>query len=192
MSTGVYLPRFLHPKLRGTIARINRRPGHYVEKGEPIVEVTIGDETLVIRSPESGKVMRCREVGHVVAPGDKVTEVTDVGTPTWELFVAYRRADAPGYAGRIGERLIGHFGPGQVFWDLQSLQLGEDFRAMVRKRLQTAFAVVVIIGPQWLAENRLGAEDDLHREEICTALKRGWIDRRLRSLIADGITTSDD
>lgn len=117
--------------------------------------------------------MRCREVGETVKPGDLVTEVTTVGTPTWEVFVAYRRADSPAHAGRVGEHLMRVFGPGQVFKDVDSLEPGEDVRDVIRRRLQTAFTMVVIIGPQWLASDRIHDPEDLHREEIVTALKRG-------------------
>jgi hypothetical protein len=117
--------------------------------------------------------MRCRDVGETVSPGDEVTEVTGVGTPTRELFVAYRQADASGHAGRIGENLISHFGIGEVFKDVESLAPGEDFRKVVRDRLQSAFAMIVVIGPRWLEGNRLSLDDDFHREEIVTALNRG-------------------
>src|SRR3954451_21854401 len=116
--------------------------------------------------------MRCRDVGTVVNAGDVVTELTGVGTPTSELFVAYRRADAPGHAGRIGERLIAYFGRGQVFKDVESLPLGVDFLDFIREKLQRAFVMVVIIGPQWANNPRLHDPEDLHREKIRTALER--------------------
>lgn len=53
------------------------------------------------------------------------------------------------------------------------VQPGEDFPTIVRKRLQPAFAMVVVIGPQWCDGNRLFDDDDLHREEIRTAIERG-------------------
>jgi hypothetical protein len=117
--------------------------------------------------------MRCRDVGEVVKAGEVVTEVTSVGTPTWELFIAYRRADAPGHAGRIGGHLIGHLGPGQVFKDVESLSPGQDFVDVIRQMLHRAFCMVVVIGPRWANDNRIHDQDDLHREEIRTALERG-------------------
>jgi hypothetical protein len=117
--------------------------------------------------------MRCREVGDVVKAGDEVIEVTGVGTPTWEVFVAYRRANAPGHAGRLGDRLIKHFGPGQIFKDIESLKLGETFADVIREKLQRAFVMVVIMGPGWHSDPRLHEPEDLHREEIRTALERG-------------------
>ena len=146
-------------------------PGHYAGQGEPVVDLRVGIHTLTLCAPIAGKIMRCREIGEIVRAGDTVIEVTGVGTPSWELFIAYRRADA-GHADRIGERLIAYFGPGQVFKDVESLSPGADFVDVVREMLQRAFAMVVIIGPAWLDTQRLSDREDLHREEIRTALER--------------------
>ena len=148
-------------------------PGHYVGEREAIVDVQVGTHILTLCAPEAGKIMRCRTVGDVVNAGDQVTIPTGVGTPTWELFVSYRRADAPGHAGRVGDGLIGYFGPGQVFKDIESLGPGQDFVDVVRAMLQAAFCMVVIIGPGWASDRRLDDAADLHREEIRTGLQRG-------------------
>ena len=169
MSTGIWMPN-----VPGKVVKIHRQPGFYVGKGEPIVDVELSDtHCLTLRSPFDGKIMCCREVGFELKGGERVTEITSVGTPTWELFVAYRRKDAPGHAGRVGERLIGYFGAGQVFKDIESLPPGVDFVDVIRGRLQLAFAMVVIIGPNWVKDPRLQDPKDLHREEIRTALERG-------------------
>src|SRR4051794_36335355 len=173
MSTSIRMPPISTPPLQGRVVKIHRMPGHYVGAGEPIVDVQlVGIHTLTLSAPSEGKIMRCRDVGTVVNAGDVVTEVTGVGTPTSELFVAYPRADAPGHAGRIGERLIAYFGRGQVFKDVESLPLGVDFLDFIREKLQRAFVMVVIIGPQWANNPRLHDPEDLHREEIRTALER--------------------
>jgi hypothetical protein len=44
---------------------------------------------------------------------------------------------------------------------------------VVRAMLQRAFCMVVIIGPRWATDKRLHEPNDLHREEIGTALRRG-------------------
>lgn len=174
MSTGIHMPPIATPPLKGRVSKIYRMPGHYVGQGEPIVDVELaeGPHVLTLCAPEAGKIMRCREIGYVVSAGELVTELTSVGTPTWELFVSYRRVDAPGHAGRIGGALIAHFGDGQVFKDIESLQPGQDFVEIVRAMLQRAFCMVVIIGPGWARDGRLHRADDLHREEIRTALER--------------------
>ena len=177
----IFDPRYLDPQqpavarepVLGHVIRVHRMPGHYVGKGEPVVDLQIGNHILTLCALFDGKIMRCREIGYVVRAGETVIEVTGVGKPTWELFIAHRHADEPGHAGRIGERLIRYFGAGQVFRYIESLRLGDDFPKVVRERLQQAFAMVVIIGPSWLNDQRLHDPEDLHREEIRTALERG-------------------
>ena len=171
----VFIPPFSEPRIpdTGRVIKVHRRPGHYAGDGDPVVDVAVGPHTVTLCAPFAGKIMLCREVGYTVQRGERVFETTSVGTPTWEIFVAYRRADAPGHAGRVGERLATHFGPGQVFKDIESLALGDTFARVIRERLQTAFVMVVIIGPHWVADARLHDGGDLHREEIRTALERG-------------------
>ena len=148
-------------------------PGHYVGEGEAIIDVQVGTHRLTLCSPEAGKIMRCKPVGTLVEAGVVVTEITGVGKPTWELFVAYRQIDAPGHAGRIGADLRRYFGPGQVFKDVDTVEFGDDITDVIRAMLKRAFVMVVVIGPKWASDPRLQDPDDLHREEIRTALKRG-------------------
>jgi hypothetical protein len=166
-------PKSGAPEISGCVMKWHRMPGHYVGQGEPVVDVQLGIHRLTLCSPLAGKIMRCRKVGTTVKAGDVVTELTRVGTPTWELFVAYRRGDAPGHAGRIGDRLFDYFGPGQVFRDIESVPIGADYVAFIREKLQLAFVMVVIIGLNWAKDPRLATPADLHREEIRTALNRG-------------------
>lgn len=112
MSTGIAMPPIFTPPIQGRVIKIHRMPGHFVGGREAIVDVQLGLHILTLCAPEAGKIMRCRSVGDIVNAGDVVTELTTVGKPTWELFVSYRRADAPGHAGRVGDALIKYFGPG--------------------------------------------------------------------------------
>lgn len=160
------------PPLQGKVIKIRRLPGHYVGEHEPVVDIRVGIHILTLCAHEAGKVMRCRNVGEVIHAGDPVMEVTGVGTPTWEVFIGYRRSDSPGHAGRLADRLMDEFGPGQVFRDIESLRKGPDYIDEIQKRLQGAIVMIVVIGPRWLDE-RLKDLDDLHRKEIRTALERG-------------------
>jgi hypothetical protein len=156
--------------ISGRVSRSHRMPGHYVGEGEAILDVKLGIHHLTLCADEAGKIMRSRPIGTIVPADEILAEVTGVGTPTWEVFVAYRQSDAPGHAGRIGVDLRGYFGPGQVFKDVDSLPFGVDYVEFIR---DGAFAMVVVIGPNWATDPRLQNQDDLHREEITTALKRG-------------------
>jgi hypothetical protein len=174
MSTGIGMPPIFTPPIKGRVQKIHRMPGHFVRHGDPIVDLQLegGPHLLTLCAPEDGKIMRCRDIGYIVSAGELVTELTGVGKPTWELFVSYRRRDALGHAGRVGDALIDYYGHGQVFKDLESLEPGEDFVDVLRDRLQRAYCMVVIIGPGWASDERLHEADDLHREEIRTALER--------------------
>ena len=53
-------------------------PGHYVGKGEPVVDLQVVIHVLRLCSPEAGRIVRCREIGEIVQAGDIVAEVTGV------------------------------------------------------------------------------------------------------------------
>lgn len=59
-----------------------------------MLDVLVGDVIVTALAPIAGKLLRLRGMGELIQPGDPLVEVTRVGTPTWELFVAYRRADS--------------------------------------------------------------------------------------------------
>ncbi len=93
-----------------------------------------------------------------------------------EIFVSYRRADAAGTAGRLFDRLSQHFGAHQVFRDIDSIELGDNFEQVVRDALRAAAAVLVVIGPRWLelrgddGARRIDDANDYVRREIELAL----------------------
>src|SRR5262245_5031426 len=112
MSTSVFMPLVVHPRnpkpepTPGVVVRVHRMPGHHVERGEPLVDVRVGLDIVTRCAPLPGKVMTAPEVFQMIMPGQHVSEVTDVGNPTWEVFIAYRQADSPGHGGRLGEHLM--------------------------------------------------------------------------------------
>ena len=91
------------------------------------------------------------------------------------IFISYRRADAPGHAGRIYDSLARVFGAEQLFMDVAAIQPGETFADRIDRTLNASGAVLVIIGREWM--NRLNApgaeeKEDFVRRELTTALKR--------------------
>jgi len=66
------------------------------------------------------------------------------------VFISYRRADAQGWAGRLGEDLAHAFGDVARFFDLSSIPPGTDFIAEIERAVASAVAVLVLIGPRWL------------------------------------------
>lgn len=95
------------------------------------------------------------------------------------IFISYRRDDAAGDAGRLADHLHRRFGPGRVFLDIDTIQPGADFTAVLRTSLEQTAAVLVVIGPRWIGarsaggSRRLDDPGDFVRLEVETALGRG-------------------
>ena len=94
------------------------------------------------------------------------------------IFISYRRNDSASNAGRIYDRLEGHFGLGQVFMDVDTIRPGLDFVEVVQEAVGSCDALIAVIGQEWLGasdENgrrQLENPEDLVRLEIATALER--------------------
>lgn len=94
------------------------------------------------------------------------------------LFLSYRRDDDAGFAGRLADALEEQFGVGSVFRDVDDIRPGEDFVQAIESHLRGVDAVLVMIGPRWLAagaggQRRLDDSGDFVRQEIQAALASG-------------------
>ncbi len=95
-----------------------------------------------------------------------------------KIFISYRRNDSATSAGRIYDRLEGHFGEGQVFMDVDTIQPGLDFVDVVQRAVGSCDALIAVIGVEWLGASegsgrrRLENPEDLVSLEIATALTR--------------------
>ena len=93
-----------------------------------------------------------------------------------KIFISYRRDDSAGYAGRLFDYLSAHFGPRNVFMDIDTIQPGEDFRSVVSDAVETCDVVLVMIGKHWAGmadgqgQRRLDNPRDLVRMEVAAAL----------------------
>ncbi len=93
-----------------------------------------------------------------------------------EIFISYRREDAPAHAGRLYDGLTEEFGAQQVFMDVDTLEPGVDFVERLHSAVGTADAVLVVIGRGWLnaknldGERRLDDPEDFVRLEVGLAL----------------------
>jgi hypothetical protein len=185
MSTAVVMPAVSanagDPPLPGRILKTYRMPHHSVDVGEPLADVLVGRNIVTVCANRDGFLYRMNAiVGNQVKAGQVIATVGGLYPQyTHEIFIAYRRADSLGHAGRVGELLMRDFGRWQVFKDIESLPPGQDFVEYVRAALGRALVVVVVVGPRWLTlsgqdgQRRLDDPTDLHREEIRTALARG-------------------
>jgi len=104
------------------------------------------------------------------------------------IFICYRREDAAYQAGWLFDRLVGHFGEGRVFKDVDSIRLGDDFEAEINAAIGSCAVLLAVIGMRWLTVadedgRRLDDPADLLRLEIETALTRGV---RVIPVLVDG------
>lgn len=89
-----------------------------------------------------------------------------------QIFVSYRRAGDLFLSGRLSDSLRYTFGETSVFYDVDSIPIGVDFRDVIRDRINESQVVLAVIGPQWNVDNRLGQPDDWVRLELEEAMRQ--------------------
>ncbi|HEX9939505.1 MAG TPA: toll/interleukin-1 receptor domain-containing protein [Longimicrobium sp.] len=94
------------------------------------------------------------------------------------VFISYRKSDSAGFTGRLFDHLSRHFGPEQVFMDVDDIARGADYPQVIEGAVGQASAMVVVIGRQWLActdargNRRLDDPADWVRNEVAAGLRR--------------------
>jgi formylglycine-generating enzyme required for sulfatase activity len=94
------------------------------------------------------------------------------------IFLSYRRDDAAGWTGRLADDLRRELPGHHVFYDLASIEIGEDFVDAMRRSLADCAVVLVMIGRNWLntkddaGNRRLDDPEDWVRIEVAEALHR--------------------
>src|SRR6266851_2451181 len=71
-----------------------------------------------------------------------------------KIVISYRRLDSEAIAGRIRDRLAGHYGAESIFMDIDNIPFGTDFREHIRQVLTQTDIVIAIIGPRWTGAGR--------------------------------------
>jgi WD40 repeat protein len=105
------------------------------------------------------------------------------------IFISYRREETAYPAGWLYDRLVDHFGQGQVFKDVDSIQLGDDFAEVITAAVARCDVLLALIGDRWLTitgedgQRRLEDPGDFVRLEIEAALARGI---RVIPVLVDG------
>ncbi len=95
------------------------------------------------------------------------------------IFISYRREDTAGYAGRLYDRLTGHFGMANVFMDVDAIGPGQNFVEAIEDAVGGSDALIALIGQDWLTiqdaagARRLENLEDFVRLEIAEAIERG-------------------
>lgn len=98
-----------------------------------------------------------------------------------KIFVSYRRADSADTAERIVEHLTeisGKFSATDLFFDVDSIPVGANFRRYITERVSQCVVMLVVIGPDWVSvtnpdgSRRLDDPSDQVRLEVEAALSR--------------------
>jgi hypothetical protein len=93
------------------------------------------------------------------------------------IFISYRREDTGGDAGRLNDTLTQVLGPGRIFWDLEKIAPGKEFRNELKRVLSASNVLFALIGPRWETitdangRPRLFNKDDLVRMELLAGLR---------------------
>ena len=92
------------------------------------------------------------------------------------VFISYRRSDVAAQAGRVADALRRHASEPQVFHDTADIRPGDLWREQIDAALAQCDAMVVVIGPGWLAPvpgaltPRLFDADDVVAYELAAGL----------------------
>lgn len=95
------------------------------------------------------------------------------------VFISYRRADSAAYTGRLYDSLSDHIDKGSLFMDLDKIPGGVDFVEAVKNAIDSARAMIVVIGPEWLTIRhddgppRIQDPNDHVHQEVALGLERG-------------------
>lgn len=110
------------------------------------------------------------------------------------VFLSYRRNDTSSIAGPLSYFLELELGPGTVFRDIKTIEVGDHFPTEIDEALRKASVVVVLIGPGWLGKLSFGRSlitrhNDWIRFELERARKYG---KPILPVLANGATMPDE
>jgi hypothetical protein len=121
--------------------------------------------------------------------GCKIRVMADSGPGEGRVFISYRREETAYPAGWLFDRLMDHFGKGQIFKDVDSIELGDDFVEVINGAVGSCDVLLALIGDRWLTitddqgKRRLDDPNDFVRLEIEAALERNV---RVIPILVDG------
>ena len=105
------------------------------------------------------------------------------------IFISYRREETAYPAGWLYDRLAGRYGDGQIFKDVDSIELGDDFVEVITSAVGNCDVLLALVGDEWLTitdadgRRRLDDPNDFVRLEIEAALTRNV---RVIPILVDG------
>jgi hypothetical protein len=105
------------------------------------------------------------------------------------IFISYRREETAYPAGWLYDRLAGRYGDSQIFKDVDSIELGDDFVEVITSAVGNCDVLLALVGDEWLTitdadgRRRLDDPNDFVRLEIEAALTRNV---RVIPILVDG------
>jgi hypothetical protein len=106
-----------------------------------------------------------------------------------QIFISYRRDESRWSARSLCDRLAARFDRNQIFMDIDTIGLGEDFVKTIEETVGACDVLIAVIGAHWLTSTdgqggrRLDNPEDFVRMEIATALRRNI---RVIPVLVDG------
>jgi pyruvate/2-oxoglutarate dehydrogenase complex dihydrolipoamide acyltransferase (E2) component len=176
VATEVKLDRILEGVESATVTSWLKSEGDRVEQGEPPCEVETDKITCEVEAEVSGTLVKILVAEGEASVGQTIALIEEPDTQL-RIFVSYRRDDEAAGAGRLHDRLANRFGTEHVFFDVDTIEPGLDFREVINAAVGRCDVLIAVIGQRWLAldpegESRLRHKNDLVRLEIEAALAR--------------------
>ena len=105
------------------------------------------------------------------------------------VFISYRRKDSEQFSARLHEGLDKKLGQGEVFLDVENIDVAADWKLRLQTAINAASLIIVVIGPVWMEEvqKRVESEDQV-LWEIKTAIALG---KTIVPLLISGATMPD-
>ena len=72
-----------------------------------------------------------------------------------KIFISYRREDSQATADHLYDRLEGHFGSGNVFFDVDSIPIGRDFVEYLDEQVSQCDVLLALVGKKWLGVQKI-------------------------------------
>ena len=72
-----------------------------------------------------------------------------------KIFISYRRDDCQSAADHLYDRLEGHFGSGNVFFDVDSIPIGRDFVEYLDEQVSQCDVLLALVGKKWLGVQKI-------------------------------------
>ncbi len=94
-----------------------------------------------------------------------------------QIFISYRRADSGYTAQHLCKEIAGKFHRRRVFFDIDDIKPGVDFRDTIVEKISECDVMLVMMSKEWInvsqvGRRRLDDPDDTVRLEVETALER--------------------